>query len=313
MVWLARPALILAVIPLAGVLNPSWIWVASLAVVGMPHGAYDLAAVHRATGRRLGPTAVIFGIYTAIMLACVFAFVAAPTITLVAFLVLTAHHFGISDSVATRGGQRHTWFSHMAAFARGLAVIAAPFAFQPNAAWAPFAAMGGLVGGLVGGPVGGPAALDVGLVSTIAAGVTAFGLSVVALQALLLASRSRAAHAAEELVIPSLVVLVSMVAPPLMVIGMYFVAVHASGHCLRAVDPKSQSGEPSFRRAIGTHHASILLLVPSVVIVLALAIMGFGGVDADALAYAFILFCVCATLPHHLLWLRGIGSRLLKR
>ncbi|MEO0631163.1 MAG: Brp/Blh family beta-carotene 15,15'-dioxygenase, partial [Planctomycetota bacterium] len=147
--WLARPLIVAAAIPLAAAIDPAWIWAVSLLIIGMPHGAYDLAAIHRLTARRLGRTSAVFSAYTAIMLACVAAFVVAPTVTLAAFLVLTAHHFGISDSVATRGGQRHGWFAHAAGFARGLVVISSPFAFQPDLAWAPFVAMGELVGGTV--------------------------------------------------------------------------------------------------------------------------------------------------------------------
>ncbi|MEL7483760.1 MAG: hypothetical protein AAFN41_05325, partial [Planctomycetota bacterium] len=80
----------------------------------------------------------------------------------------------------------------------------------------------------------------------------------------------------------------------------------ALGHCLRAVDPVAGGGAPTVQRAIGVHWSSLTLLVPSVAIVLTMAAMSFGGMDVESVAYAFILFCVFATLPHHLLWMFGI-------
>ncbi|MEM1071406.1 MAG: Brp/Blh family beta-carotene 15,15'-dioxygenase [Planctomycetota bacterium] len=300
--WIARPVLIASVVPLASVIEAPWVWAASLLVIGMPHGAYDLAAIHRASQRRAGSTAAVFAVYTAIMLGCVAAFMLAPTWTLAGFLVLTAHHFGLSDSVATRGGRRHARSVHAAAFARGLVVIAAPFAFQPELAWEPFAAMSSVADD--------PVAVNTGAVRVAAGMIAAGGLLVVASHSIALASRSMLGEATEELVVPALVVLVSMVAPPLLVVGVYFVAVHASGHCLRAVDPVIGGGRASIRRALHIHRVSSVLLLPSVLIVVGMALGVFGSLQMESLAYAFILFCVFATLPHHLLWFFGLpGSR----
>ncbi len=306
LVWLLRPALIASAVPLALVVEASWVWAAALVAFGMPHGAYDLAAIHRETRRNARRTAGVFALYTAVMLACAAAFVVAPAAALVAFLVLTAHHFGVSDSVATRGGRRAGAFAHAAAFARGAVVIGAPFAFQPEPAWAPFAAMTGLVG-----PV---QALDAEAIRLAGAWATAAGLVLVSAHALRLASRSASdrsglSGAAEELIVPVVVALAAMVAPPLLVVGVYFVAVHASGHCFRAVSPSHGPAAASVRRGWRTHRASAPLLVPSLAIVAGMALL-FGGLTMETLAYGFILFCVFATLPHHLLWMLGVpGGR----
>lgn len=298
----ARPAIIVVASATAtvGYLGPeqgAWIWVASLLLFGMPHGAYDLAALRRSSDRPWRA----FACYTLIMLVCAGAFALSPAASIASFLLLTAHHFGISDSVVTRGRFPRAIGDHLAGLARGLVVIASPFVFYPDAAWEPFQSVANLL------PA--PAAVDTSTVITFAA--LAMGLGLVAsigVIAVLIRQR-RWLCVSEECGVIGGMVLLSALADPLAAVAVYFVVVHASGHCMRAHVPGKPTREPAFSNAVRTHRESLALLLPSVVITIGGAVWLFGGLSSSTMALSFILFCVIATLPHHLVWLGMFAGR----
>ncbi|MEQ8844969.1 MAG: Brp/Blh family beta-carotene 15,15'-dioxygenase [Phycisphaerales bacterium] len=271
----------------------AWIWVVALFVVGMPHGAYDLAELARRSGSLRG-TVFRFSLYTAVMLACALAFFVAPAFTLVAFLFLTMAHFGRSDSVHTRGatlrGVTSAWLRRLLAYAHGAVVIAAPFFFQPVASWAPFVEMAALLGV--------DASLPAAWLSGVGGTLVFAGLGVVALGSVYLWRRGSPGHAIESVAVPAVAVLASAVLAPVLAIGVYFLCVHAMLHCLRV----GGAGNGPVRAVVRAHRQSLPLLLPSIAIVLALAVPFRDLGWAPALAVAFILFCVFATPPHHLLW-----------
>ncbi|UYV13940.1 MAG: Brp/Blh family beta-carotene 15,15'-dioxygenase [Phycisphaera sp.] len=271
----------------------AWIWVVALFVVGMPHGAYDLAELARRSGSFRG-TLMRFLLYTAVMLLSTMAFFAAPAFTLVAFLLLTMVHFGRSDSVHTRGaigsGTTPTLLDRLPGYAHGAVVIAAPFLFQPVASWAPFVEMAAVLGA--------DASLQAQAMSVAGGALVIAGLGVIVPAAVRLWQRGAHGAAVESVVIPAVALLASAVLPPLLAIGVYFMCVHAMLHCLRVGD----RGDGPVRAVIRAHRLSVPLLLPSIVIIVALAVP-FGELGwVPALAVSFILFCVFATLPHHLLW-----------
>lgn len=273
------------------------LWALALFLVGMPHGAYDLAALHRDAPSRRSLLRTS-GVYTAIMLACVLALFVEPSATLLAFLLLAAHHFGVSDSVFTRGRKPASTSDHLAGVTHGLVVIATPFVLQPEQAWAPFDAIGS-VGDRSWSP--GPVVL------AAAAGVLV-GISVLHQARLLLTMRGRCtSRVIEQSATLTIALVLGLFTPPLFAIAVYFLCVHALGHCLRARSPGDQRERGSLLNVARVHLRSVPLLVPSVIIVLALALFFGSPPEPRAVALGFITFCAIATLPHHLLWLGVIG------
>jgi Brp/Blh family beta-carotene 15,15'-monooxygenase len=298
--WAARPFLLLLV-GLAAILthpNPdagAWLWVAALLVAGMPHGAYDLEAMRRLMGSR-GRTAALFSAYALVMAGCIALFLAAPAWSLVGFLLLAAHHFGVSDSVWTRGAIVRSASDHFAGLGRGLCVIFAPFVFQPLPSWAPF--------GEIARAIGEASPPEADAIAAAAAVPLCIGLALVVVTPLW--RRGERPQLREEWLTIAAYLAMASVTPPLLAIGAYFMLVHAAGHCGRARgvgDPLQQGG--AVRRlanAVRVHRESVWLLVPSIAMVLVGAWF-LGGLGTRAIALSFLLFCAVATLPHHLLWL----------
>ncbi len=304
------------------------LWALSLVLVGMPHGAYDAEPLRRAFfGRgdggsgahgRMGlvRACALFFAYCAPIVAACALFVVVPAPLLIAFLLLSAHHFGLSDSVHARGavavdgahGGRSSrrvfgMMEHVYGFGRGLVVIFAAFAFQPVASWLPFRE--------IVAATRGDAAAHIGSAATIGwvgGSLVAIGLFAVIAGSAKLASTGRWRDLAEELGTCAAMIALAALVSPLLAIGVYFVAVHAAGHCLRADLPGRPVDRPGVMNAVRVHGASMFFLVPAIAAVLASAAWVFGGLDAWSVTLAFILFCAVATLPHHLMWL-GVGGR----
>ena len=270
----------------------AWLWVAAVFILGMPHGAYDLEAIWR-TSSNWRITARRFMVYSLVLLACLGLFLALPATAVAAFLFLAAHHFGISDSVWTRGRVGLSWSDHRVGLGRGLVVLFSPFAFQPSASLAPFASIVRLVR-----PLADPQPAALAFLALLGAILVLLGIALVSAASL----RTRRSGQAEEWATLGSVLALSAFAPPLVAIGSYFLVIHASGHCLRALTPGRPVDSWSFSNAVRVHRESIPLLVPSVIIVLVLATL-VPGPRADAIALSFLIFCVVATLPHHLLWM----------
>jgi Brp/Blh family beta-carotene 15,15'-monooxygenase len=298
--WAARPLLFLSLALAAVLTRPnlnagSWIWVVALFILGMPHGAYDLAAMQRLTGSR-ARTGLLFGVYSLVMAACVVLFLAAPVWSLIAFFLLSAHHFGISDSVWTRGAIVRSIAGHGAGLGRGLCIIFAPFVLMPLESWEPFAAIAQFVNDA-------PAARS-DLIDAAAAIALCVGLTLVLFTAF--RQRHQRALVLEELLTIGAYLVMASVAPPLVAIGAYFMLVHASGHCGRARGIGNPLPDASLPRrlanAVRVHRDSVWLLLPSIAFVLGVA-WHLGGLSIRPVALSFLLFCVVATLPHHLLWM----------
>ena len=274
------------------------LWAASLLLFGMPHGAYDAAVVlHQA--KRAGAKSAIrtAALYTLATAASIAALIAAPAITVVAFLALSAHHFGVSDCVWTRGRPARTPRDHLLGLSHGVAVLTVPFIAAPAAAWAPFEAIATACGGT----------LDINDQLTRAAAAASWlaAATIIAFEAI----RDRAqARAREQLAVIGAAAALGLTAPPLLAVAVYFLVVHASGHCLRATTPAAPPSPPSLANAARVHARSAPLLIPSIAAVAAIAATLFGGLTITTTALAFLLFCVVGTLPHHLLWL-GLLSR----
>lgn len=293
----ARPVVMVALAALVSALPAerpaAWLWIAALLIAGMPHGSYDLAAMR---GSRWAHTARAFAaiatLYTLGMLLCGVVFLLAPAVGTVGFLVLSAHHFGLSDSIHTRLTRSLAFPNHLFAAARGSVVIAAPFAFQPAESWAVFADIAAAMGSHA------PRPANLGM---IAGSLTLAAVVIVSVGLVSAWRRHRRGLALEEAAIVVAAAALAFVVDPLLAIGVYFVVVHAAGHCLRADRVDTPAVPPSAKNIWRVHRGSLPLNVVSVALVVALAV-ATTGLTAYGVALAFIAFCIAATLPHHLLW-----------
>lgn len=283
-----------------------FVWASSLLVVGMPHGAYDIAAIRRdtlAAGGGGRSVLIHSGVYGLVTLLAALVFVAAPTVSIILFLFLAAHHFGMSDSVWTRGRASRARGDHAIGLCHGLIVIATPFVFDAPGAWSPFGRFAAIAGGRW--------EPNPAMLALTAGGLIALAWVVLARATVQSWRRRETGRAVlgEQLSVMVLVTAISAVAPPLLAIAAYFVIVHATGHCLRAKSPGA--ADPSLRASCGNlvrvHVASLPLLAPSLAIVWAMTLLFPAAGPIEGFALAFILFCVAGTPPHHALWLRLIG------
>jgi len=277
---------------LTKILEPvaEWVWTLSLLFAGMPHGAYDLAAIRKSSA---SPRRAIscFALYTATMVLCGVCLVLFPTPTVAGFLLLAAYHFGTGDSVWTRGRARFSTLDHLAGLGRGLVVIVSPFVFQPADSWRPFAEIARAAGA-------GPTLLPESS-STAAALLLVLSICFTLVRTFRRATTIKEIR--EEWLTILAVLVLSATTPPLFAIGVYFVAVHAFGHCLRATTPNRPSSTRPFLNAWRVHVESLPLLVPSIAIVLTAAWL-HGSLNPASITLAFLAFCLVATLPHHILW-----------
>lgn len=303
--WIAPTAFFAALVVAWALRNSesaaAWLWSISLFVVGMPHGAYDIAAMRRQTSpARWSHVLRRFSTYSVVLIACVALFAIAPLAAVTAFLLLTMHHFGISDALLTQGRARLRWFEHAMGTSHGMVVIAAPFVLQPAAACEPFLQLASVWHSSSDVPQD--------TIVYIATALLVVGIAGSIVQLVVLWSTNRRQHLFEELCILGIACAAAWLVQPLMAIALYFVVIHASGHCLRAVVPNKPVFVPSIANFVRVHVESLPLLIPSILLVAALSLW-MPGDWPQASALAFLLFCVVATLPHHLLWLQFFSPR----
>lgn len=274
------------------------VWVFALVINGMPHGAFDVAVVRdqarTSGGHAAATTALLYTLITAIAAAC---FVLWPSATVMMFLVLSAHHFGVSDCVWTRGRAVKSLSGHVIGLSHGVVVLTVPFIVAPSDAWSPFIKIAQAAGGT----------FDFDPSFTRSAAATLLTLAVM-VQLVVSVHRRADPPVIEQAGVLVGATLLGLVAPPLLAIGVYFLVVHALGHCVRADARYRQARSPGLMNALRVHWQAAPLSIPSIGIVGIIAATVFGNIAPSSVTSAFLLFCVVGTLPHHLLWLSTFGA-----
>ncbi|MEM6750320.1 MAG: Brp/Blh family beta-carotene 15,15'-dioxygenase [Planctomycetota bacterium] len=282
-------------------------WLVALLVFGMPHGAADWA-VHAARLCDQSIRVKLYGFapYLAYMGVSAFCLWVLPVVTIAAFFVLTAVHFGMADvnhALGDAPGTRRAGPSRLLGLSRGVLVLSVPFAIAPSAAWAPFALLSGVP-------------LDAAPVPMASLRAACFALSLSALVALCVAmALIRPSSWRQPRVWFALESACAMVlfafTPPLFAVGVYFLFVHALKHTFRLAHAPSALGlrvakapeEASLAdqaKALCRVHLSAMPLWPlSVVIILVWASALPPGLTALSIAAASIGFYIVTTLPHH--------------
>jgi Brp/Blh family beta-carotene 15,15'-monooxygenase len=248
----AAGALLIAGMGSPGAAMSAAIMVALVAVVGLPHGAYDVEIARRllrpSLGRSWAPLFVAS--YIALGAAALGFWIAAPWAGLITLLILGALHWGADDlEIRTRS----RWLDRALILSRGLVPVALPLAFHPTATATIF---GSLLGGVVVSP---QVVLTAGV---LAAALAAPGL----VAAVVLEQRQNADAWARGLA--ELVVLIAWfaVVPPILAFACYFCLWHAVRHSLRSMARSDGSsigsaGRAYLGRVIGPTLATWLLAV----------------------------------------------------
>ncbi|BCA61337.1 hypothetical protein HMP09_0571 [Sphingomonas sp. HMP9] len=203
--WIAAIALALTLVARLPLDGPTATSIATLVFVlgGMPHGAYDIALLLRAT--RLGRRGLAFAVggYIAIAGAMAGAWIAAPLIALVLFIAVASVHFGEDWTMLDEPVLK---------VAAGTAIIAAPAIGHPADVARLFVAMAGSEGGET-------VARAMIAVAPVALLVTAVGITV--------AWRDGARGWAAATAIAFLALIV---APPVAGFALFFVFLHSPRH-----------------------------------------------------------------------------------
>lgn len=289
LIWLASKQ-VFSVVPSAS----SWIWIVSLGFMGMAHGSLDL---HVQEWSRKGEFKANgwakFFWYIGLMVLTFLLFCFFPLILTLAFLTLTAVHFGEADRVhAIECFGSTSYLPKSWAWTRGSFVVAIPSILHPMKTWEPFYHLSNYaynsgVGNLIS--IFGYSLL---IGSTIVSLVGSFD------RRIKWSSPIVAAYIFESIIC----LLWFVYLPPLFAIGGYFLAIHSTKHMLRLSQFKMQKHNNSdiLRSVLKLHVDAMWLGVPAYLVVIIWSY--FLGADwTSSLAFASIGFYLISTFPHHLL------------
>ena len=250
-------------------LGPNWSagrapvpWLIAIGIVGLPHGAVDLAVSRRLCG--WPATLRLFAAYMAVMAVVLVAFLLLPRTVVVLFALLSIWHFGLSHADGQSPSMRAPWpWPAIAAVARGASVLGVPLAAWP-------VATGDVVTDLIRlvRPAGSNPTIGFDPASIRLTGVILLGASVVCLTIEAVASRHTPGglrRSFDTLVDLLAIGFLGFVADPLFSIGVYFLCWHA----WREMRPLAAVISPADRPAsllhtlIAIHTAALPLLVPT--------------------------------------------------
>jgi Brp/Blh family beta-carotene 15,15'-monooxygenase len=239
-------------------------WLVALVLVGLPHGAADLAVLARLRGPRSARR--LFAAATLLSCGALLALVLAPRMSLAAFVMVSVWHFGVAHA---RGQSPPAAGSAVAvaAVARGAVVLGVPLAVWP----AETATVADRVIAIAAGP--GPLVARA-LVRTWGLGLLAAAVAALACEAWASrrspAGRRRTAATSVDLFV---IAILAAATHPLLSVGIYFLCWHAWREMrplLRVFAPRSLApdgrpvGPASLIHGIATvHRAALPLLLPT--------------------------------------------------
>jgi len=232
--WNGVPWICLATTVAIAALQPAflaagsvYVWVISILVLGLPHGACDPLVLSRLRPGRWAwrDRATFYLLYLAAAGLVVLLWVANPRAGLLFFLALTTWHWGSADAVAR--DSRGAWYI-AGSLARGAIVVLAPVVFHPTESAAMFARLVAIAA-----PAQAHAfSLSSSVVAAARVAVAA-GVAVECVHVARAARRGRPGRAAAGCVDLALLLALYLTAPPVTAVGLYFVAWHSWRHILR--------------------------------------------------------------------------------
>ncbi len=274
----------------------------SLFVVGMPHGAVDLAVHQRlASTRGFIRSLRSFAGYTFVLAVSLACFLAAPNLALLLFLVLSGLHFGFADArdLEKRVNATSKTTTTVAALVRGGLLVSLLFAFWPAAAGNVFAQVVELTG----------SSSDVwrsATIGTVAAGIVTLAVIGHAWLTVRRVVERQTQIALVEFLETVVLILAFWLLHPLFAIGAYVLFWHSWRHLrvLSALFDGSSSRrtlKQCFQSVVQLHVRSLPLLIPTIAVLGMIAVLRPDTRTLDGLAALTIATFAVVTLPHHLL------------
>ncbi len=235
-----------------------------VAVLGLPHGALDPLIARRAGVWRTPLGFAAFNtVYIVIVVGVVLLWLVAPVLSLVAFLIVSALHFG-SDWNADRG----VWLRFLA----GFGLLSVPAFSHPDQVGAAYVVLAGAGGATV-------------------AGVQA-ELAPLALAGLLVAAVAAVRHRPHESVEIVLTSVLALACEPLLFFLVYFCALHSFRH-LRAGFAEERGGG-----RLPTLIVAVYTVAPILAVGALLFVIGPGGVIPEQILQVVFIGLAGLTVPH---------------
>ena len=263
-----------------------WVFLASIAVFGLAHGACDPFVPGWVLGRRMSGRFVAFFCLAYLGLAGLVFLLWRwqPTLALLGFLLLTAWHWGSADAALTGSSG---WKFVMLAWGRGIMVLSAPAAFHPQRTFQVLASLAPSFPVLLP-PSRLQSAAAVLLVASVATPLSCWLVST--------NRRQAASHQLETLFLVGLFA----ACDPLLATALYFIWLHSWRHILRLCRWQSPGSGSLFLR-LGRFHLVALPCVLGALGLLCLVAWRW----PDDLLRAYLILLSAVTLPHALLvgWL----------
>lgn len=270
----------------------AWVLLASILLIGLPHGAcdYQLLKKNDSETRSLKNFSKVLTLYTFLAAVIALLWFVLPEISLIAFLILTAWHFGSGDEAWSSRGP----VALLPAWARGLMIVAAPLAFHRDDSATVLNAL-----------VRSSDSPFVDAVLDVAIYVFAASASVFVINELSRSLRSKSV-ASTRIIEPVLIGTFFYLVSPLLAVAVYFVAVHSWRHVFRLElydHPGSEVGEKGIVGSFVAFYGKALPITALSLIGLVLIFIAFRS-DLSYLSQwtsSYLILLSALTVPHAIL------------
>jgi beta-carotene 15,15'-dioxygenase len=258
------------------------------ALIGMPHGSSDFVVAHRVLKPRLNRwwLPAFLAAYLALTALALLGWRIAPTTTFVAFLAISALHFGASRDDPVRSGP-----SVLRYIARSCTPVVPIFLFHP-------ADVAGIIGLMCGRP---PETIVSVLIDLrpVGLGLYLAMLAILILRALRPASETDPPNRTREVIEHMLLAAAAYLLPPLLVFAVYFCLLHAVRHM-------AELGHDTFPRDGRAALAlAAAIVVPSALVCLAVLSFAWdaiaGVLTTEHLLALALQVTASLTVPHVIL------------
>lgn len=281
-----------------------WPFSLSLVVIGLPHGAVDLAVSSRLRGASTWLESLRgFADYTFLLVLVLAAAFAFPTPVVLAFAILSAWHFGSADELdLNESVGKSNRFNWLVAAARGSLVLALPFVCHPTDSSDVANRLLLLFGS------DDTTAYET-IVTPVSVGILCLAF-VVLLGELFIRIRGGALYYAGILCleIGSLVAAFAVL-HPLFAMGAYFLCWHSWRHTRRLIRLMEGESTSIHRGLWRLHLRSLPLLIPTLAVIAAVLAWVLPHATIPEIAVVALAVFVVVTPPHQMLIarLQGIG------
>lgn len=270
----------------------AWVLLGSILLIGLPHGACDFQLLRKKDSepRSLKDFSKILTLYTLLAAVIALLWFVLPEISLAAFLILTAWHFGSGDEVWSSSGT----VAPVPAWARGLMLVSAPLAFHRDDSAVVLNAL-----------VRSSDSQFVGMVLDFAIYVFAASAFLFAVNELVRSLRTGGV-APNRIIEPILIGIFFYLVSPLLAVAVYFVAVHSWRHVFRLElydRPESEVGEKGIVGSFVAFYRKALPITALSLIGLLLIFIAFRS-DLSYLSQwtsSYLILLSALTVPHAIL------------